>query len=212
MSDKSLTTMEPFQIAGHRVEPSNLRVSRGGKDVRLEAKAMQVLVYLAEHAGRAVSRDELEGQVWPGRVVTEDSVTNAIAKLRRVFGDNARHPRVIETVPKSGYRLIAEVMPVGESVEDGGVSSIQMASAERQRWIPKVPWIIGTISVLLLLIAAWRVLELDGKPLSRTASLRPTRTSIAPNTLSTTTKAPASASVSPSRTKTRWSPGSLCTK
>ena len=46
---------------------------------------MRVLVHLVRRAGQAVSRAELEAQVWPGRVVTEDTVTNAVLKLRRAF-------------------------------------------------------------------------------------------------------------------------------
>lgn len=100
----------PFKVASYRIEPSLLRVQAGERETRLEAKAMAVLVYLAQHAGRVVSRSELEEKLWPGLVVTEDAVTNAIVKLRRVLGDSARQPRVIETIPKTGYRLIAPVV------------------------------------------------------------------------------------------------------
>jgi TolB-like protein len=70
---------------------------------------MQLLVYLAVHAGRVISRTELEKEVWEGRVVSEDALTNSISKLRRALDDNARQPSMIETLPKTGYRLIAEV-------------------------------------------------------------------------------------------------------
>lgn len=83
-------------VAGYRVEPSTLRVRHAGEDAHIEAKAMQVLIYLADHAGQVVSRAELEEPLWPGRFVTADSLTGAIAKLRRVFGDDAHEPRVIE--------------------------------------------------------------------------------------------------------------------
>lgn len=92
MEINSAAALPPFSIAGYRVEPSLLRVVGAETDTRLEAKVMQVLVYLAEHAGQTVSRAELEQAVWPGRVVTEDTVTNAIVKLRRTFGDDARRP------------------------------------------------------------------------------------------------------------------------
>ena len=98
MSEKPLTEASPFQIAGYRVEPSVLRLYRDGKETRLEAKAMHVLRHLVEHAGRVVSRAELETAIWPGRIVTEDAVTNAVVKLRRAFEDDAHQPRVIETV------------------------------------------------------------------------------------------------------------------
>ena len=164
LSDKPPTTAGPFQIAGFRVEPSSLRATSDRKEARLEAKTMQVLMYLVEHAGRVVSRAELEKQLWPGRIVTEDSLTNAIAKLRRVFGDDAHHPRVIETIPKSGYRLIAEVMPINESGELAGDAQFPSMHVERRGLRPSVPRIIGTVSALLLLIAAWGLLERERTP------------------------------------------------
>ena len=138
----------PFSVAGYRVEPSLLRVAGVATHGRLESKVMQVLVYLAQHAGQTVSRAELEQQIWPGRVVTEDTVTNAIVKLRRALGDNARRPRVIETIPKTGYRLIAEVLPLGTAAK---------ASARR----PAVGGLAGAVTATLiglLLIATWTFL------------------------------------------------------
>lgn len=113
MGDNGLNRHGSFRIDRFLVDPAALRVSSAGSQTRVEAKAMQVLLYLVRHRGQVISRAELEAELWPGRVVTEDAVTNAVAKLRRVFGDDARRPRVIETVPKSGYRLIAEPAPVG---------------------------------------------------------------------------------------------------
>lgn len=116
-----LHTAAPFQVAGCRVEPDALRLFRDGKEIRLESRVMQVLVYLVEHSGQVVTRAELEERLWSGRVVTEDAVTNAVGKLRRALGDDARQPTVIETVPKIGYRFIAPATSAGfanESVED----------------------------------------------------------------------------------------------
>jgi transcriptional regulator with GAF, ATPase, and Fis domain len=113
-------------------------VTGDGTEVRLEAKAMLVLVYLSAHAGRVVSRAELEQELWPGRIVTEDSVTNAVAKLRRVFSDDPHNPQVIETVPKSGYRLIAEVGPIESTDRESGACFAPTSSAERYAWRPRV--------------------------------------------------------------------------
>ena len=109
-SKTQLSAARAFMVGNSRVEPSTLRLI--GSDqavVRMEPKAMQVLLYLAEREGKVISRAELEENVWEGRIVGEDALTNTIAKLRRAFGDNARHPKVIETLPKTGYRLIAPV-------------------------------------------------------------------------------------------------------
>lgn len=159
MTERPFTEIAPFEVAGNPVDPAGLRVTIGGSEVRLEAKAMQVLIYLAERAGRVVSRAELEEHIWPGRIVTEDSVVKAIAKLRRVFHDNAREPRIIETLPKSGYRLIAQVSRANEGDRRTTVSSdIKGRSALRQRG-PVLKWIAGAGVMALLLLGFWGVFD-----------------------------------------------------
>lgn len=108
-SDSQLSEISAFMVGEYQVEPSSLRVSGNHQVSRLEPRAMQLLVYFSSHAGRVISRAELEEQVWEGRIVGEDALTNSISKLRRTLGDSARQPRIIETVPKTGYRLIAPV-------------------------------------------------------------------------------------------------------
>jgi TolB-like protein/DNA-binding winged helix-turn-helix (wHTH) protein len=72
---------------------------------------MRLLVCLAEHAGEVVSIDALLDQVWAGVFVSQDSVYQAVASLRRLLGDDSKQPTYIETVPRLGYRLVAEVSP-----------------------------------------------------------------------------------------------------
>ncbi len=84
-------------------------VRRGDEAVRLEPKAIEVLVHLAGKAGAVVGREELLSAVWPGVVVGDDALTQAIAKLRKALGDEAHQPRYIETISKRGYRLLAPV-------------------------------------------------------------------------------------------------------
>ncbi len=70
---------------------------------------MEVLVLLAARAGEVVSREELLAAVWAGSVVGDDALTQAVIKLRRALGDDARTPAYIETIAKRGYRLVAPV-------------------------------------------------------------------------------------------------------
>lgn len=103
------STTRSLRIGAWSVEPASNRLIGGDETVRVEPKAMEVLVYLASKAGNVVSREELESEVWRGAVVGYDAVTNTIIKLRKALGDSARNPKYIETVPKRGYRLIASV-------------------------------------------------------------------------------------------------------
>ena len=146
------TQANAFEVAGCKVEPASLQVTVDGQDVRVEAKVMLVLLYLTERAGRVVSRAELEEQLWPGRVVTEDSVTKAIAKLRRVFGDDAHDPKVIETIPKSGYRLIANVERPIETEPPSTSDSDSGTHKSLRHRTPIWKWIVG-IGAAVLLIA-----------------------------------------------------------
>ncbi len=69
---------------------------------------MDVLNYLAEHAGFVISPDELLGRFWPGSIPSDHAVHKAIAELRSALGDNAHRPTYIKTFPKRGYALIAD--------------------------------------------------------------------------------------------------------
>jgi adenylate cyclase len=68
---------------------------------------MGVLLCLAKHPGETLSKERLFQAVWPNIVVTEDVLKRCIAELRRAFEDDAREPRIIETISKRGYRLLA---------------------------------------------------------------------------------------------------------
>jgi transcriptional activator of cad operon len=106
--------MQAFRIGVWRVDPLAGSIAREGETVRLEARTMRLLVYLAEHAGEVVSIDTLLKEVWAGVIVTSDSVYQAVASLRRVLGDDPKQPVYIATVPRLGYRLVAAVMPADD--------------------------------------------------------------------------------------------------
>jgi len=107
---------QPFQIGGRLVEPDSGRLIQDGQAIKLEPKVMGLLVYLAQRPGQVLSREELEQAIWAGTVVGYDALTNAIIKLRKAFGDDPRHPWLIETVAKKGYRLIAPVSEPGSAL------------------------------------------------------------------------------------------------
>jgi DNA-binding winged helix-turn-helix (wHTH) protein len=98
-----------FRLADWLVQPSLNRLSCGEREVQVEPKLMDVLVYLAKNAGQVVSKNDITDAVWPDLFITESVITRSIAGLRRAFGDDAKNPRFIETISKRGYRLIADV-------------------------------------------------------------------------------------------------------
>src|SRR6516225_8418311 len=91
------------------IVPGQNIISHRGTTVHLEPKIMEVLACLAQQAGQTVSKETLFQTVWRGMVVTDDVLTRCIVELRRAFGDDAREPHIIQTIPKRGYRLVAPV-------------------------------------------------------------------------------------------------------
>ncbi|MCE2597229.1 winged helix-turn-helix domain-containing protein [Motilimonas cestriensis] len=75
----------------------------------IEPKVMALLIYFCQRPGQVISTDELLENVWQNRVVTGSSIYQTIAQLRKALADKASNPRYISTVPKKGYKLIAQV-------------------------------------------------------------------------------------------------------
>jgi DNA-binding winged helix-turn-helix (wHTH) protein/TolB-like protein len=103
--------MAELQVGACTVRPEINEVLRDGESTHLEPKSMALLCHLIAHRGEMVERETLLDTVWPGVHVGDDSLTAAIIKIRRALGDDARNPSYVETIPKRGYRLIAEVHP-----------------------------------------------------------------------------------------------------
>src|SRR5262245_18531827 len=82
---------------------------RQGKPLLLAPKILEALLTLVQNGGRIVDKEELMTRLWPDTFVEESNLTYSIVQLRKTLGDDARRPRYIETIPKRGYRFIADV-------------------------------------------------------------------------------------------------------
>jgi DNA-binding winged helix-turn-helix (wHTH) protein len=98
-----------FRIDDWLIQPQINSVEKAGRTWHLEPKVMQVLVHLASHPNEVLSKDRLLEAVWHNTFVGDDVLVRCISELRYVFGDDPKSARVIQTIPKSGYRLIAAV-------------------------------------------------------------------------------------------------------
>ncbi|PYV94034.1 MAG: hypothetical protein DMG90_00815 [Acidobacteria bacterium] len=97
-----------FRVGPWLVQPSLNTISQNGTSKRVESKMMEVLVCLAEHTGEVVPKEKLFQTVWPDTFVSDDVLKRSVSELRRVFGDDAHESRIIETIPRRGYRLVDE--------------------------------------------------------------------------------------------------------
>ena len=98
----------------YEVSPESGELRKAGVKIRVQQQPMKLLEILLEHPGEVVTREELRGRVWADESFGDfdQAVNIAIAKLRSALGDSAENPRFIETLPKRGYRFIADVSVV----------------------------------------------------------------------------------------------------
>jgi DNA-binding winged helix-turn-helix (wHTH) protein/tetratricopeptide (TPR) repeat protein len=86
-----------------------------GEPIPLTSKVFDTLLYLVEHRGETLEKDALLRAIWPDLVVEENNLTQNISKLRQVLGEVTGENRFIATVPRKGYRFVAEVAESGPS-------------------------------------------------------------------------------------------------
>ena len=141
------------------VRPHRNQIERGGEIVHLAPKSMAVLDLLASASNSVVTRQELFDAVWPGAVVSDESLTQRIADLRKAFGDSAQHPRIIETIPKVGFRLIPPVVPLEEK------PAARPAPGRTSEGKRRLKWFLPLAAVLLLLaLLLGRLLPIGPEP------------------------------------------------
>lgn len=86
----------------------------GERTVDLAPQTMDLLLALIERRGEVVTQEDLRAQVWAGTFIAGSGMFRAVSELRRALGDDSRAPRYIQTIPKRGYRLVANVSVVAE--------------------------------------------------------------------------------------------------
>jgi DNA-binding winged helix-turn-helix (wHTH) protein/TolB-like protein/tetratricopeptide (TPR) repeat protein len=160
-----------LRIGEWEVAPELNQIRRPDECLRLEPKAIGLLVFLAQRPGEAVSREELLNALWPGVVVGDNALTQVVTKLRKALGDTARQPSYIESISKRGYRLIAAVErplgPVSSPALPDAPALVQPVANRRRR----VVGALGVIAVVATATYAWW--RSDEEALSDLAGLPP---------------------------------------
>src|ERR1700687_1377789 len=163
-------------------------VRKAGLRIRVQQQPMKLLEILLEHPGEAVTREELRSRVWPNENFGDfDQALNiAIGKLRSALGDSAENPRFIETLPKLGYRFIADVSVLDadarpkrpESVAGGLPGSEEKKKApepmppvsglavapNRRRWLTRGGIVALALVLSLSILSVWLFRSRGGAP------------------------------------------------
>lgn len=103
-----------FRFGDFEFDSDEYVLCRNGNRISLTPKMFEVLNVLVEHRGRVVSKNDLMKAVWADSFVEEGNLAVTIRQLRKTLGDDAHHPKYIETVQRRGYRFIADVERVSQ--------------------------------------------------------------------------------------------------
>jgi eukaryotic-like serine/threonine-protein kinase len=102
--DSSLVSFGPFTL-----DPAARKLWRGTERLTLPSRAVDALAYLVAHRDRVVEKEEIIAAVWHDVAVTDDSLIHAVSVIRRALGDGPTQAAFVETIPRRGYRFVAQV-------------------------------------------------------------------------------------------------------
>jgi TolB-like protein/DNA-binding winged helix-turn-helix (wHTH) protein/Tfp pilus assembly protein PilF len=137
-----------YQVDDLIVDLGQQRVTRAGNDIPLPHLSFELLVTLARAAPDLVTFDQLTERVWPGLVITPETISQRVKLVRDALGDDPHAPRYIAGVRGRGYRMVATVRPLVDRRRSSP------AGAPRPRVLG---WLAGILAVALLLAAPWAI-------------------------------------------------------
>src|SRR3712207_5991157 len=110
-----------YEFGPFLLDPAERVLTREGRPVPLTPKVFDLLLVLVENGGRLLGKKDLMEAVWPDSFVEEGNLTFSVSALRKALGEDRKEPQYIETVPRSGYRFVANVRVLeGEAGVEGG--------------------------------------------------------------------------------------------
>ena len=146
-----------YRYLNLEIDPGVPAITRAGQAIELRAKALTLLLFLVDQRHRIVSKEEIFERVWPDTAVMDATLAGCIQEIRRALGDDAKHPLIIRTVPKLGYRFVApvnELPSAGLRGEPPVEAMIASAPARRgnSRWIVAAAILMALAAVVVILM------------------------------------------------------------
>ncbi len=139
-----------YEFGSFRLEVAERRLQRAEEIIPLPPKAFDLLLVLIAQPGHLLEKEELLAAVWPDAVVEEVNLANTISLLRKALGEGAQEQRFIETVPRRGYRFVAEVR---NTANEGRGDTVQGIAMPRRRvaFTPRRLWMTSAALLVLAL-------------------------------------------------------------
>src|SRR5215475_3598098 len=104
-----------YEFGDFRVDTARRQLARrGGEVLPLKPKVFDTLLYLVQHPGKVLEKEELMREIWPDAFVEENNLNQNVSTLRRVLGESRGENRFIVTLPGRGYRFVADVKALAE--------------------------------------------------------------------------------------------------
>ena len=121
-----------FSFGSFVLDPANRQLRQGDRIAHISSRYFDALALLVREQGQLVSKDRFHKEVWKGRPVTDEAITQCITALRKQLGDDASRPRFIETVPKHGYRFVA---PVERASDSDATATARTPTRREERFV-----------------------------------------------------------------------------
>ncbi len=112
-----------YLFADGALDPDRHELTREGDTIHVEPQVFDILVLLAQNSGDLVSRDDLIAGVWKGLIISESTISARINAARSAVGDNGKEQRIIKTVPRRGFKMIAPVEMTTSGTAPGPVQA-----------------------------------------------------------------------------------------
>src|ERR1044072_3258957 len=121
-----------YEFSGFRLEQAQQRLLYRGEPVALKPKILDLLLFLIQSRGQLIAKDDLMREVWPDTIVEENNITVSMSILRKTLGEDRHKPQFIETVPRRGYRFVAEVIELSTDQITTGETTHIVAPAKSE--------------------------------------------------------------------------------
>jgi len=147
LSNKTFIINKKYFINPGTNEIEDISAGVPGKNiVSVEPRIMNLLILLASGKGEVFSREYLIEKIWGNTFVGEEGLTQAVSRLRKILNDSAKDSQIIQTIPKKGYRLTAEIE------ETSRENSVFKTAKSKKPIIKKIHVVLASASIFLFIL------------------------------------------------------------
>ncbi len=147
-----------YRFGGCELDLDLKEIRADGEVVSVEPRAFDLIAYMVANRDRLIDKDELNAEVWDGRIVSESALSTCLRQARRAIGDDGQRQDFIKTVPRRGFRFIGEVeeveaIEVTPAAEVAAIQNLVLEASARQ-WRLGRPWILGALLLVMVALGA----------------------------------------------------------